>query len=140
MPGLVNLHALNIIHFRSEDTCAWVTRETRRFIIDTLVHYPSLKLEYLTIDNGHVERILRLPLEPNNLGLGNKHSKAKGKNKATNSLVDGDTSSSDSDLSSDSDEDTSPNGKFKMDTVPHMQFHDIWGIRIFEKEVVAGRL
>ncbi|KAL2876197.1 hypothetical protein SGCOL_008558 [Colletotrichum sp. CLE4] len=59
--GLVNLRALNVISFRNDDTCVWVMRETRKFLVDNLSHHPHMKLEWISIDDDRVERIIRPP-------------------------------------------------------------------------------
>lgn len=149
--GLVNLRALHIINLRNDDTCVWVMRETKRFVIDTLSHYPELKLEWLAIDDDErVERILRLKEIPKETTKG-KSAKSKGKEKAVplTSLPNGDhfpVLTLDSlDLGSESDEDdedgvTTLDGRPKLETIDNIHFYDVWGVRVFKREVVTGRL
>ncbi|OAA68418.1 F-box domain, Skp2-like protein [Niveomyces insectorum RCEF 264] len=89
--GYTSLVALHVIHLRNDDTCVWVMRETKRFLIDMLSHHPHLKLEYLAIDsnNGTVERIVRVDArkerEKRQERRRARMAKAKGKTKATTS-------------------------------------------------------
>ena len=70
--GFVSLRALHIFQLRNEDTCVWVMRETKRFLIDNLSHHPELKLEWISIDDeDRVERIIKL--------LKKKRTRNKGK-------------------------------------------------------------
>jgi hypothetical protein len=151
LAGLQKLRALNIIHFRNDDTCVWVMRETRRFIVDNLSHYPNLKLEWISIDDERVERILRVQDSPKKPA---KDKKDKGKAKALQSVMNGLTGISSSigdtlppmpfdgwDSSSDSEDDYMEQpSKVKLETVEGVQFCDVWDVRIFKKEVMAGRL
>jgi hypothetical protein len=50
--GLKSLYALHILHFRSDDTCIWVFRELRRFIVDNVAQHPNLPLEYLALKDS----------------------------------------------------------------------------------------
>ena len=52
LAGLKSLYALHILHFRSDDTCIWVFRELRRFIVDNVSQHPSLPLEYLALKDS----------------------------------------------------------------------------------------
>src|SRR3954449_9872106 len=82
LSGLVNLRALHIIQLRNDDTCVWVMRETKRFLIDNLSHYPHLKLEWISIDDeDRVERLVR----PSDRAKKDKAAskKAKGKQKSS---------------------------------------------------------
>ncbi|KAI1503059.1 hypothetical protein F5X99DRAFT_376643 [Biscogniauxia marginata] len=144
--GLVNLRALQLISFRHEDTCLSVMRETRRFIVDAVAHYPQLKLEYLCmVDDERVTRIVRKPRATK------KTEKGKGKGKETSQpgLSFGWIGSepfsvpvaSGCDTESDSDEDDDDEfPKSELELNEHVPYYDIWGVRIFKKEVVAGRL
>ncbi|KAI3402165.1 hypothetical protein diail_94 [Diaporthe ilicicola] len=148
--GLVNLRALHVINLRNDDTCVWVMRETKRFVIDNLSHYPELKLEWLAIDDDErVERIVRWKETPKEKK--SKSAKSKGKEKAVpwTSLPNGDhfpvLSLDNLDLGSESDEDdgegsTGPDGMSKIETIDNIHFYDVWGVRIFKREVITGRL
>ncbi|KZL68324.1 F-box domain-containing protein [Colletotrichum tofieldiae] len=156
--GLVSLRALNVTQFRNDDTCVWVMRETRRFIVDNLCHYPELKLEWISIDDDRVERIIRPPPQTPAAKAEEKKNK-KGKNKAGAGSsfgafggpgtatgtggpgvfpplpLPGWETDSDSD-----DEDTDIVANTKLETVEGVHFYDVWDVRIFKKEVMAGRL
>lgn len=146
----MNLRALHIINLRNDDTCVWVMRETKRFVIDNLSHYPELKLEWLAIDDDErVERILRLKDTPKEKK--GKSAKSKGKEKAVplTSLPNGDhfpvLTLDNLELGSDSEEDdeeelNGPDGMSKIETIDNIHFYDVWGVRIFKREVVTGRL
>ncbi|KAJ0115291.1 hypothetical protein J7T55_012567 [Diaporthe amygdali] len=148
--GLANLRALHIINLRNDDTCVWVMRETKRFVIDNLSHYPELKLEWLAIDDDErVERIVRWKETPKEKK--SKSAKSKGKEKAVpwTSLPNGDhfpvLSLDNLDIGSESDEDdeegtSGPDGMSKIETIDNIHFYDVWGVRIFKREVITGRL
>lgn len=154
--GLVSLRALNVTQFRNDDTCVWVMRETRRFIVDNMCHYPDLKLEWISIDDDRVERIIRPPPQTPAAKEEEKKNK-KGKHKFGTSLGGfghlGIASTSGSsggfpplpmpgwDTDSDSDdEDTDIVANTKLETVEGVHFYDVWDVRIFKKEVMDGRL
>ncbi|KAH6607761.1 hypothetical protein Trco_004074 [Trichoderma cornu-damae] len=148
--GLVNLRAINILHFRNNDTCIWVVREILRFIVDNLSHYPELKLEWIAMEDDRVDRVIRptdetdaSPDERNN----NKRAKSKSKDKAPAGPgpglhdafpalpVDG------LDPESDSDDDGFNGGtRLRFRTVGPLQFYDVWGVKIFDKEIRGGKL
>lgn len=145
---LVNLKALHIQKFRNEDTCVWVMRETRRFVRDNLTHYPHLKLEWLCIDDDRVDRILRHP--PEEEKSRGKKSKEKQKQKLgggssfspavpTYPLLSAANLSEEDDSGSEADHDRDIQD-MKLELMESVQFYDIWGVRIFKKEVMAGRL
>ncbi|KAM7222771.1 hypothetical protein V8F06_001958 [Rhypophila decipiens] len=151
LAGLVSLRALHIVRLRNDDTCVWVMRETKRFLIDNVSHHPELKLEWVSVDDDdRVERLIR----PSALSKKEKKTKkSKGKQKAVTSLGGNFTSSGgiggdafplfpppDSwDLSSESEDDEDLN-ETKLETMENIHFYDVWGVRIFKKEVVTGRL
>ncbi|ROW02360.1 hypothetical protein VSDG_02594 [Cytospora chrysosperma] len=146
--GLTNLRALHIISLRSDDTCVWVMRETKRFILDNLSHYPELKLEWLAIDDDdRVERIVRWKEPAKDKEGKNKSAKSKGKEKAPAPMTNGDqfpVLSLDSlNLGNESEEDEddhgSGDGMYNINTVDTHSY-DVWGTRIFKREVTSGRL
>ncbi len=145
LSGLANLRALHIIQLRNDDTCVWVMRETKKFLIDNLSHHPEMKLEWISLDDDdRVERIIRpadLPKKEKKQG-----SKAKGKQKAgISGHVGNDTfpvlTAADAwGLSSDSEDDDDDLQEQKIETVGDIHFYDVWGVRIFKKEVITGRV
>lgn len=132
-------------------------RETRKFLVDNLSHHPHLKLEWISIDDDRVERIIRPPPQTPAAKAEEKRNK-KGKSKPTGSAfgafggpgtstgsgapsgfpplpMPGWETDSDSD-----DEDTDIVANTKLETVEGVHFYDVWDVRIFKKEVMAGRL
>lgn len=145
LSGLVNLQALHVIQLRNDDTCVWVMRETKRFFVDNLSHYPEMKLEWISIDDDdRVERILR----PADTPRKEKSKKSKGKQKAKPTATNNNYNDAFPLLSLDSwgqsseseDEDDDEGMQGKLETLENIHFYDVWGVRIFKKEVVAGRL
>lgn len=143
---LKNMRALHIINLRNDDTCVWVMRETKRFVIDTLSHFPELKLEWLAIDEDeHAERIVRWKAPPTDK---KKESKGKGKEKApAPTLTNGDqypvlSLDNPVDVVSDTDEDdvVGFEGGTKIETIENIHFYDVLGVKIFKREVATGRL
>ncbi|KAI5866510.1 hypothetical protein GGS23DRAFT_550930 [Durotheca rogersii] len=144
--GLVNLRALQLVSFRTEDTCLSVVHETRRFIADALSHHPMLKLEWLSLgDEGRATRIVRKFEVPKSAQKG----RGKGKEVATSLHGDGNSNypvmpiSWDTESESDEDEDDD-GGNFpripRLELVEGFAFYDVFGVRIFKKEVASGRL
>lgn len=157
LPRLTNLYALNVVHFRSNDTCPWVMRETRRFLIDTLSHHREMKLEWLAVDDDSVVRILRgssaekkaQDEEAQEKKKKKKSKKGKAKVSAAtwavsgNSFLPGSTNSNgglNGFSDSDSDIDTDVTAHASLETIENIHFYDAWGVRIFKKEVMDGRL
>ncbi|EAQ88272.1 hypothetical protein CHGG_04891 [Chaetomium globosum CBS 148.51] len=92
LPGLTTLRVLHVIHLRNDDTCMWVMRETKRFLIDIVSHYPDLKLKLVSIDeDDRVDKLVRFP-EPKKTALekevggGDGTTATKGKQKALTSI------------------------------------------------------
>ncbi|KAL2255021.1 hypothetical protein VTK26DRAFT_4330 [Humicola hyalothermophila] len=75
--GLVSLRALLVVHMRSDDTCVWVMRETKRFLIDNVSHYPHLKLEYVSIaEDDRVDKLVRVVRKKKKSGEGAEQGKS----------------------------------------------------------------
>jgi len=148
MANLVSLRALHIVSLRNDDTCVWVMRETKEFLLDNLSHHPEMKLEWVSIDeDDRVDRILM----PSELLADAKHRKKakkdKGKQQATSFPVVGGSSSfpvfpplDTWDAGSDSDEDGEEEAIRTVERVSGVRFYDVWDVTIFKKEVVYGRL
>ncbi|KAJ4418909.1 hypothetical protein N0V82_005258 [Gnomoniopsis sp. IMI 355080] len=137
---MANLRALHIVNLRNDDTCVWVMRETKRFIIDNLSHFPELKLEWLAIDEDeHAERLIRWKAPPKD----KKKAKAKGKEKATSSTsTNGDqypVLSLEPGVESESEDDDTGDG-MKIETIDNIHFYDVWDVGIFKRNIVSGRL
>jgi hypothetical protein len=153
--GLTSLRALNILHFRNNDTCIWVMREILRFIVDNLSHHPELKLEWIAMENDRVDRIVR-PTENEGKdseegtekdGRERKKKKGSSKGKAPAPFIPDPHDaypilpSIELDSESDSEDEFSDTGaRLRFRTVGPMQFYDAWGVKIFEKEIRSGKL
>ncbi|GAB0143476.1 hypothetical protein EsHS_00003993 [Epichloe bromicola] len=147
--GLVNLRAINILHFKNNDTCIWVMREILRFIVDNLSHHPELKLEWIATEDDRVDRVIR-PSEASSESRSQvplKRTKDKGKDKAHVSpsspgsaeypLLPMEALDSDSE----SDDDSVDSGsRLRFRTIGPLQFYDVWGVKIFDKEIRSGKL
>lgn len=168
MSGLANLRALRIIRYRNDDTCQWVLKETRRFIVDNLSHHPAMRLEWISIeDDTSVSRVIRPPSNPRPAGSteeastasnGAARKAARAKNRPARTPVlpmpaaflsqlgiapaDLGTASVKPSWSVDSDDSESDEDEdcLHLELVEGIQFYDVWGVRIFEKEIMAGRL
>jgi hypothetical protein len=120
-------------------------REIRRFIVDNLSHHPELALEWISIDDDRAERILRSPDIPKD-PKPNKKRKDKGKGKApavANSSMNSvfPPMPVDWDAASSSDEDEEDlHSNLKLETMENVHFYEVRDVRIFTKEVLAGRL
>jgi hypothetical protein len=124
-------------------------REILRFIVDNLSHHPDLKLEWIGMEDDRVDRVTR-PSEQSEESREETRKKQKGKGKAINHLAT--PSAADnfpilpsievgSDSESDDDLDMFGTGtKLRFKTFGPMQFYDVWGVKIFEKEIRSGRL
>lgn len=144
MVGLVNLRALQLISFRTEDTCLSVMRETRQFIVDAVSYHPDLKLEYLALgDEDRAMRIVR-KLESSK---GPKKISFNGKEIATDVVSNHhfgiyfpEAPMGWYTVSESEDEEDDPLPGSKLEVIEGFAFYDIYGIRIFKKEIVSGRL
>lgn len=153
--GLVNLRAINILHFKSNDTCLWVVRETLRNIVDNLSHYPQMRLEWIAMEDDRVDRVVR-PNEYDDDDLRRRRDSGSTQHDdldpfSAPALPPNSGQPSGSGLpifpsdaiqdDSDSDDELYDSGsRLRYTTVGPMQFYDVWGIKIFEKEIRSGRL
>ncbi|KAL2754391.1 hypothetical protein ACRALDRAFT_1042052 [Sodiomyces alcalophilus JCM 7366] len=167
LSGLVKLYALHVVHFRSIDTCPWVVRETQRFLVDILSYHPELALEWICIDDDRVERIIRGSEERDESATGEREDgdkddvggattkkkgthKKKQKEKGTTNAGASGWFASDSSTypllplndswDSASESEDGDTGHAKIETVSDLRFYDTWDVKIFTKEVLAGRL
>lgn len=152
--GLKSLRALNILHFRNNDTCVWVMREILRFIVDNLSHHPELKLEWIAMENDRVDRIIRPSANEkendDDDSEGDDEDREKQKKSNGHGLakakLQGDHDgypilpSIELDSESESDDDQDSGQRLRYKTVGPLQFYDTWGVKIFEKEIRAGKL
>lgn len=81
LSGLKSLYALHILHFRSDDTCIWVFRELRRFIVDNVAQHPDLSLEYLALKDS-ISQLARNLKAPSTVSA-TKPKKSNSKQKAS---------------------------------------------------------
>lgn len=147
--GLVNLRAINILHFKNSNTCPWVVREMLQFIVDNLSHQPEMKLEWIAMEDDRVNRVVR-PSEANDIegseaGSRPKSAQSAGKARAIDvpqktypdPPLDQDRYGSETE-----DEDDVLDGgrRLRFQTEGPLQFYDVWGVKIFEKEIRSGRL
>jgi hypothetical protein len=123
---LVSLRALQIISVSAGDNCHSVIREIRQCAIDNISHYPQLQIEYVALSsmgNGstNLTRLVRKDKErkwDNRVGLGKK--------------------SMSSGLGLDIDDDDEDDGlRFR---VVELRLKDAVGVKIWEKEILGGRL
>lgn len=150
MSGLSSLRVFHTIHFRNDDNCTWVMKEFRKFAVDAIAHNPDMKLEYLALDTS-VDRLVRRKPMPKP-----KVEKGKGKEmnwtsaKALAELVMGSNTGTWGDASkydfpdSEDDEEDGEGGIVKtglrVETVDGVSFSDVYGVRIFERDVITGKL
>lgn len=116
-------------------------REILRFIVDNLSHRPELKLEWIAMEDDRVDRVVR----PSESDSSNGKKKAKGKGKAQAIAGSQDAfpvlPSVEVGSESESDEELFDSGtRLRFKTVGPLQFYDVWGVKIFEKEIRSGKL
>jgi hypothetical protein len=107
-----------------------------------------MRLEWVSIDeDDRVDRILPPSELKAQAKKRKKAKKDKGKQKATSAPMNGSSSAFplfplvDSwDVDSDSDQDGENEATNMVERVTGVKFHDVWGVTIFRKEVVYGRL
>ncbi|PMD47972.1 hypothetical protein L207DRAFT_416786 [Hyaloscypha variabilis F] len=163
--GLTSLRALHTIQLRSEDNCHTIHIHSRKFIVDMVANNPQLKLEYIAlVDN--VERLVRRKPSPKSSKLTDKKGKGKASLKMDNTskalaelIIGLGPSSSWGEGSGGSNGTATPmmewqdssddeemslgglgNPGLKIETIEGIRFCDVGGVRIFEKDILAGRL
>ncbi|KAF7932042.1 uncharacterized protein EAE97_009063 [Botrytis byssoidea] len=133
LSALTSLRVLHAIEFRSEDTCMLVRNELRKFTMDSVAHNPECKLEYLAF-KGTVSKIERI--------------KKKVKREILSFVELYKQSMKGLGVGSDSESDSESERIFsgvlcrglKVQSLDGLAFHDIHGVRIFEKDVLWKRL
>lgn len=118
-----------------------------RFIVDNLSHHPEMKLEWIAIEGDRVDRVVR---PSDYLGLvGSTDATESRKDKDADMILVPNTSSSPYpplpldafDSESDSEEDETDGGsRLRFRTIGPLQFYDVWGVKIFQKEIRRGKL
>ena len=131
-PNLTNLRAINILHFRNHDTCSWVMREIMRFMVDNVSHHPELKLEWIAMEDNRVDHIVPADQPAPDTKKIPKKEKDK---------VQSDEYPLMPTLDTDTESDEEPPGaRLRVKTVGPLPFYDVWGVKIFEKEIRSGTL
>ncbi|KAH7626291.1 hypothetical protein B0T09DRAFT_53502 [Sordaria sp. MPI-SDFR-AT-0083] len=159
---LTNLHALHIICLRCDDLCPSLLTEGKEFLIDNLTQFPFKNLEWISVSEGNCVNHIKFheppSLEERRRRLAAKKAKAKGKAKATTTTAttsngtssnitqypefpppeiwDGQTSTDDEYGGGE----WAPRSHKLFEKLGTMRFYDVWGVRIFKKEVLSGRL
>jgi hypothetical protein len=147
---------MHIINFRNDDTCHWVIREIRKFAVDSVSHHPEMKLEYIALENS-VERLVRRVRKPKANTKGKDKGKAVDKGKSTAvppigsvanayptianmlDVQEADTvSSEDESGCGGSDDDMGPG--LKLETLEGVRFYDVYGVRMWRKDIMHGRV
>jgi hypothetical protein len=149
---MTSLRAIHMAQFRNDDPCHCVMRESKKFMADIVTHNPKMKLEYISLDQS-VERLVRRSRPKST----KKDKKGKGKANETTKVIteallgsnstwaDAGASSApplDWQASSDEEAEAIIVGKLglKVETIEGIRFCDVTGVRIFEKDVIGGRL
>ncbi|KAK0129413.1 hypothetical protein ONS95_001335 [Cadophora gregata] len=152
MSGLTSLRVLHIISFHNpEDNCNWVMRECRKFAVDIVCHNPSMKLEYLALDQSVDRLVRRKPMLKPKVDKKGKGKEANWTSaKALAELVMGsvavatsggwnEDSKYDFPDSSD-DEDGIVKTGLRVETIDGIRFSDVLDVRIFERDILTGKL
>lgn len=143
--GLASLRALHIVQLRSEDTCQWVLRETKQFLVDNLSHYPSLKLEWILIGgDAEADRLVWIAPDEDRKRKEKKHGEdtATAEDVAAEADLAGETTESENEDEDEDygDEDGDEAGSQKIKIIEAVPFCEVEGVRIFKREVVEGKL
>lgn len=129
LSGLKSLYALHILNFRSDDTCIWVFRELRKFIVDNISHHEDMQLEFLALKDS----LSRLARKPKTFDMPKPKRQKKG----------GSTDMSDDDWMSDDgidDDDEYLSNSLRIETIDGCRFCDVLNVKIFSKEIRLGKL
>ncbi|KAK3955400.1 hypothetical protein QBC32DRAFT_333442 [Pseudoneurospora amorphoporcata] len=157
---LTNLHALHIICLRSDDQCPSLAAESKKFLIDNLTQFPFKNLEWISVSEGncvnHIKFHQPLSVEERKRRLAAKQAKGKAKATTTATTTNGTSNNTnnqyptfpppeiwDGETSTDDgygDDELAPTSSNFFEKLGTMRFYDVWGVRIFKKEVLSGRL
>lgn len=151
LPGLKSLTAFRIVAFRSEDTCPWLSTELRKFTIDNLSHCPHLKLEYLAINSAASKPVSKIgrrekrPKGPHGQDIAGDSGRVRLGIGAVDAISgESDSADADTDADADADADASESedeaAGLAMGIVASLKFCEVEGVRIFEKDVLGGKL
>lgn len=135
LSGLVNLRALHVLNFRSGDSCACVSRELHKFIVDNVSQHSGMKLDWLAVKD-EVSRLVRITKRYRRLVVDLDTGEV-----VTPEVDDKSMSGlgSERDPDESESEDDAYHG-MKIETTEGLIFSDVEGVKIFRKEVRAGRL
>lgn len=118
-------------------------REILNFIVDNLSHHPELKLEWIAMEDDRLDRVIR----PTDIPNEGEKRRSKGKEKATVNHHHNNSNlpmlpswGSDSDSEEDDDDASNCGKRLRLQTMGVLQFYEVWGVKIFDKEVRSGRL
>ncbi|KAG9230361.1 hypothetical protein BJ875DRAFT_385330 [Amylocarpus encephaloides] len=165
IPGMVSLRALHTNYFRQEDQCEWIKSNFGKFLVDTVSHSPQMQLEYVALGQQIERLVRRAKASPSHESNKKGKGKATDNYKVLSEMVLGsslpwpDGSSINNHASSSntasgapyfdwqaSSDDESEHGPvvgklgLRIETVEGIRFSDVSGVRIFEKDVIGGRL
>lgn len=155
MPGLTSLRAIHVINLRIQDQCATIMGTFRKFIVDSVAHNPQMKLEYIAMQD--VDRLVRRTKPRDSKKNRKGKGKAQSSTKALAEMILGNDSfwpdggaaggpaesiydwQNSSDDEGDGVPDVDSSG-LRIETIEGIPFMDITSVRIFEKDVIGGRL
>lgn len=160
---------MHILFYRNDDHCPFVIREIRKFVVDCCASNPAMKLEYIALGTT-VERIVRrakkdakIKEKEKEARLARKTTKEKGKEVLSMSGISngsggygglnfvsldalislsgsGDIEDESSSGSEDEDEDDDRGPGMRLETLEGVRFYDVYGVRIFCKDILGGWL
>ncbi|CZT01140.1 hypothetical protein WAI453_009556 [Rhynchosporium graminicola] len=157
MSDLPSLRVLHMISLHNpEDQCTWAFREFRKFIVDALCHTPAMNLEYIALDQAVDRLVRRKPMPKPKTTKADKKGKGKEMNwtsaKALAELVMGTTAVANSTTGvwtengkydfpdSSDDEDGIVKTGLRVEIIDGIRFSDVVDVRIFERDVLTGKL
>lgn len=141
--GFRALRAFHLLHLRNDDTCVWVMQEIRRFLVDTLSHYPHLPLTYLATEGAHaVDRIVRVDVQAKKSKQQPAESPSGGSKTQAEKTESQKTANKSGDGADDDNDDDIDNGMFYLTelTLESEFMCNVSGVSIFSHEIMTGML
>ncbi|CAK7237733.1 hypothetical protein SEUCBS140593_010095 [Sporothrix eucalyptigena] len=134
-----SLEALHIVHLRSEDTCVWVIRAIKEFIVNALHDRPEMKLRYLAVEYANrtmscIERVDRWANREQ--GRQKAGSQGTAENTAMDNSEDADDPMDD-DEEVEEDEANIPRYSLKL---KHDHMYTVPWISIFQRAIIRGEI